>query len=527
MEPEESEKSEVMDSFQVEDINISRPLMHEHHTGQFAHSIQFWLSCLGSAVGYGNIWRFPSVLFNNGGGVFFIPYFICIFIIVFPLYYLECSYGQLFKKALHRYYDSINPKFLGVSAAVACVTLFLAMFYTTLLSWCISFLIQSFQDPLPWDTHSQENGVFWNSGYFKEDLLQASGGIGEYTHIVILVAVSFVIAGVANYIVIFNSLESVGYAVYVLIPLPYFLLSILFLKGITLEGFYTGWEFLFKPDWSKLWTFKIWKDAGAQVIFSLTIGVNVMMLFASNRDKNEKLLKAAIGVPILNFGTSIFASMTLFAFLGYASVKTEIPIEEMPMEGSELAFVVYPALITTLPFSQFWAIIFFIMLICLGLSSLCPYYEVCCCFLHGMLSRTKRFHKIDKKIVSLCFCFIVLVIDIILMASDAGFYWLTLFDHFSAGLNLLVLILIQTIILGWYLGLDYLEEKVHEKGETIPKIYKISIKYISPVFLCFLILFGIVDEIKNPLDMPPWAQFIGGSMLCFPILCIIASLVFR
>lgn len=184
-----------------------------------------------------------------------------------------------------------------------------------------------------------------------------------------------------------------------MIPLPYILLTILFLRGVTLPGFIEGWKYLFQPDWSKIFTFKIWKDAGAQVIFSSSIGVNIMMLFASNRDKDDHILSAAIGIPIMNFMTSIFSSMTLFAFLGYASVKMDIPISAMPLEGIELAFVVYPALITTLPWPQIWSILFFVMLICLGLSSIFPYYEVCITFIHGMMSRSKSLSSISRHTV--------------------------------------------------------------------------------------------------------------------------------
>jgi len=510
-----------------DDKEARKPLMHEDHKGEFSHAIQFWLSWLGSAVGYGNIWRFPYVLFNNGGGAFFIPYFVCIILIILPLYYLEWAYGQLFKKALHRYYDSINPKFLGLSAAISTVCFFTSIFLTTLLAWCINFLILSFQDPLPWDAQNEGPGVFWKEGYFKNELLHISEGIEDMNYIVFWIAFSFLISWVVNYMVIYKSLVSIGYAVYVLIPLPYFLLFVLFIRGVTLEGFYNGWIYLFEPDWSKIFTFKIWKDAGAQVIFSWSLGVNIMMLFSSNRGKDEKIFKASLGIPLMNFATSIFAWMALFSFLGYVSQRSGVPISEMPIEGSELAFVVYPALITTLPFPQFWSVLFFIMLIWLGLSSQFPYYEVWISFLHGMFSRSHKLHKVGKTTISICFCILVWIIDILFLASDAGFYWFTLLDHFAAGLNLLVLILVQTIFLGWFLDLDQIETRIIIKGETIPWIYKISIKYISPAFITFLIILGFIDEVKNPLEMPFWAQSLGYILLFLPPWLILGFLIFR
>ena len=115
----------------------------------------------------------------------------------------------------------------------------------------------------------------------------------------------------------------------------------------------------------------------------------------------------------------------------------------------------------------------------------------------------------------------VLVIDIIVFASDAGFYWFKLFDHFNAGLNLIVVLFWQTIILGWYLDLSELEEYVYLNRETIPKVYKISIKYVSPIFLGLLILIGIIDEFIRPPAIPFWALSIGAITGLLPLIFII------
>jgi len=112
-------------SFNVES-SIRR---NEKASGTYNNSIQFWLSCLGYAVGYGNIWRFPYMLYKNGGGVFLIPYFTCILFIVLPLSYLEISYGQVYRRAIHRYYDIIHPRLLGLSFGISSILFFIALYY--------------------------------------------------------------------------------------------------------------------------------------------------------------------------------------------------------------------------------------------------------------------------------------------------------------------------------------------------------------------------------------------------------------
>ena len=130
---------------------------HDYHTGRFSNQIEFWLSCLGYAVGYGNIWRFPYMLYRNGGGTFLIPWAVCIIIIALPLSYLEISYGQLYRRAVHRYFDTIHPRLLGLSFAVNSIVYFIAIYYMCLIAWCLTFFFYSFKDPLPWAPQEDES----------------------------------------------------------------------------------------------------------------------------------------------------------------------------------------------------------------------------------------------------------------------------------------------------------------------------------------------------------------------------------
>jgi solute carrier family 6 amino acid transporter-like protein 5/7/9/14 len=184
-----------------------------------------------------------------------------------------------------------------------------------------------------------------------------------------MIALSFLAVSLITYLTIYKGINSAKYVVYITVPLPYILMTVLFIKGLTLEGKSIGWIFLFKPDWSKLFTITIWADAAGQVLFSAGLAHNTMVKFASHRNEKDPLFWSTILLPILNFATSIFASLALFSFIGYASYKSGVSIEDMPIQGMELTFVAYPALINTLPYPQLWSILFFTMLTTLGLGS--------------------------------------------------------------------------------------------------------------------------------------------------------------
>ena len=199
--------------------------------------------------------------------------------------------------------------------------------------------------------------------------MRKSEGLFDIHSYSLWMMLSMVIVMGITFAIIYEGLDTAKYTVYFIVPFPYILITILFIKGLTLEGNYLGWAYLFKPDWSKLFTLQIWSDAAAQVLFSAGLAQNTFMKFGNHKRDGEPLLLSTICIPLLNFATSIYAGIALFAFVGYASAQTGVAIENMPMKGMELCFVVYPNLLNTLPWPHFWSILFFLMLTSLGLST--------------------------------------------------------------------------------------------------------------------------------------------------------------
>lgn len=264
-----------------------------------------------------------------------------------------------------------------------------------------------------------------------------SEGIFDMDHHIPWIIVSFVIVTIITFITEFRSLETAQVAIWIFIPSAYLILFILFIKGIMLEGREIGWVFLFEPEWEKLFTLQIWRDAVSQSIFSAGLGIHAVILFASHKTRGEAILTPSVGIPILNFATSIFAAITLFSFIGHASFKTGIAIRDMPIDGLELAFVAYPALLSTFPFPQVWSALFFLMLMFIGLSTQFAFVDVACTFIQGMCFRF-NYMGVSKTFVIFAFCALVLIIDITLLASNAGYHWVEFFDHYVVGLNLVI-----------------------------------------------------------------------------------------
>lgn len=172
-----------------------------------------------------------------------------------------------------------------------------------------------------------------------------------------------------TYFSAWKGLKSTGKIAYVSCLLPYLILTILLIKGFTLEGCSLGLKYLFLPDWSKLEDINIWKSAALQILFSSGVSYGPLMYYGTARKQSDKLLVVSFMVPILNSLTSIYAALTIFSFLGHVSTMTGIPIDELSQSGPDLLFVVFPALLGLLDGANFWAVVFFAMCVCLGVDS--------------------------------------------------------------------------------------------------------------------------------------------------------------
>lgn len=236
----------------------------ENAPEKFDANIEYWLSCIGFAVGYGNLWRFPYMLFQNGGAVFLIPYLLSLAIIGVPMYYMETAYGQLVNCKLHQRYAIIAPKAWGFILLQFFICFFTCVFYVSLMAWSFIYFFESFKSPLPWTIkkEGQSEGAVWNPDFLYQDVLGMSESITDTNRFVGYVTLCMFFSYIVLYFCVFKGLKSTGKFVYVSCLGPYFILLILMIRGFTLEGMGTGLKFLFKPDISKLGEPKLWKDAG-------------------------------------------------------------------------------------------------------------------------------------------------------------------------------------------------------------------------------------------------------------------------
>jgi len=321
----------------------------------------FLFAAIGSAVGLGNIWRFPYLTYKFGGGAFLIPYLLALIIIGIPLLILEFAIGQKLQQGAVGAFRKVNSRLRGIGAGAIISGFLVVIYYAAVIAWTVFFFVKSFNFELPW---AEDAGA-----YFFGSVLGISEGVGVLGGINIPLLFALFFVWLTIYLSVRNGIKSVGKVVLITMPLPIILLVILFFRGITLPGALTGISYYLTPDFSALLSTEIWLAAISQIFFTLSLAFGIMIAYASFNKEDQDVAGDAYITSIANSAISIFAGFVVFAVLGYMSFTSGVGIEEVAVSGPGLAFVVFPQALALMPLAWFFAILFFLMLFTLGLDS--------------------------------------------------------------------------------------------------------------------------------------------------------------
>lgn len=254
------------------DVDVKRQLFlknddkkeeEEEERMKWGQPIEYYLCVLGFAVGFGSLWRFPYLVFANGGGAFLFPYLVCFLIIATPGFFLETSLGQMIKDGVARCFGFIKPAYRGVGIAAVLICYFEGIYYNVLMAYALVFLYDSFEDPLPWKVEDPEDGKVWDEKYFYDKVLHKSESLDNLDGFNPRIMIAIIISYIILYLCIIKGIKSTGKVAYVSAPAPYIFLFILLIRGLFLDGSWDGIAYLFQVDWSKVWSFDVWAKAAS------------------------------------------------------------------------------------------------------------------------------------------------------------------------------------------------------------------------------------------------------------------------
>lgn len=455
----------------------------------------FIFAAVGSAVGLGNVWRFPYVAYENGGGAFLIPYFVALFTAGIPLVILEMGLGQRFQGSAPLALFRVNKKFEWVGWWALGVCAVIAIYYAVIMAWCWNYIVFSLNQAWGADADS----------FFYRQFLNLSDGPGHIGAISIPVLITLALTWIVIYWIIYKGVGRVGKVVMLTVPLPVILIFILFIRGITLPGAIEGLAYYLTPDFSKLLDPDIWLAAYGQVFFSVGLGWGILIAYASYRDKKDELVNNSFILALSDCGFSFFAGMAVFSILGYLAAISGKPVSDVAAAGFGLAFVAYPTAISQLPFLQsLFGIIFFLMLLTLGIDSAFAMVEA---IIAGFIDKW----NISKKTAAGIFCSAGFVLGL-LFTTPGGFYWLDIFDHWAGHYGLAAVGLMECIVIGWFMNTDDFRREINSISDfAVGRWWIWAVKYITPFILGLSIILDLISEFtSNYGDYPFWALITGG-----------------
>ena len=445
-------------------------------------NLAFMMAMIGSAVGLGNIWRFPNVLYSNGGGSFMIPYIVSLFLLGISFVLVEYAVGFKFKKSIARIMYSIKEKLEPVAWFILLVVFLITTYYVCVVGWDFIYIILSFTKA--WGTNPDL--------YFSNNVLHATDSIsGLFTIVPNVLFSVFIIWFIAWMILKRDLNEGIGRVSKILLPLLCLIVVGIVAFSLTLPGASIGYTQIFHPDWNALGNPNVWLAAFGQIVFSLSLGMAIAMTYASYLPEGSKLVDNAVIVAFSNSGFEVFNSIGIFSILGFMAATSGIPFNELVTEGTGLAFVVFPQVFNTMGSAAYIiGPLFFICILFAGITSVIALLEGVC------YSISEKF-LIERKKTATVVCIIGFLISCI-FATGAGSTILGIFDAYLNNFALLFAVLLECIIFGWVYKFDNLIETLNNNsGLQVGKTWKAVIKYILPICIGCLWLQGVYSTLSK------------------------------
>ena len=444
---------------------------------QWDSSLAFIFAMIGAAVGLGNIWRFSYVLYSNGGGSFFIPYFVAIAIMGIPFLILEYGVGFSFKESFFKIMKSIKPQFEIIAWILVLFVFVVVIYYMVILSWDLVYLLSSFT--FSWGA---------DAAAFFTETVGGSSNLSNAGFLLIPTTIGVLLLWVLLWFISHRNVDKgIGKISKILIPALFVIMGIIVVYALTLPGADIGISTLLTPDWTKLGDINIWLAAFAQIIFSLSMGQAIALTYASYLPENSKLIDNVFIVVASNSAFEIFTAFGVFSILGYMSATAGTPMVQLITEGTGLIFVVFPMIFNVMgPIGRILAPLLFLAILFAGITSALGFFEP---MLNSTSSKLGWSRKKTATILAVIGCAFSLI-----LTTGISSYLVGIIDSFVNQFGILLLIGIQCIIFAWYYGVDKFLPSLNEYSTfKVGKLWSFIIKYLLPVVLIGIWVVGIIN----------------------------------
>jgi NSS family neurotransmitter:Na+ symporter len=464
----------------------------------------FILAAIGSAVGLGNIWRFPYVAYENGGGAFFLPYLFALLTAGIPLLIMEFTLGHKYRGSAPLSYARMNRKTEWIGWWQVAIAFVIATYYAVIIAWAMSYTYFAFNQRWGEDT-----GGFLMNDYLQRVDLVTGGGPGDIGALVPGVFIPLVLVWIITLGVLFKGIKrGIEIANRIFIPLLVVMFFIIVIRAITLEGAMAGLDAFFKPDWSEIMSPGVWVAAYGQIFFSLSIAFAIMITYSSYLAKKSDITNNAFITGFSNSSFELLAGIGVFAALGFMANASGVAVADVASAGIGLAFVVFPEIINTFPgMNGLFGVLFFGSLVLAGLSSLISIVET---FVSAVQDKFK-FSR--RKAVAIGGGLSALIS--ILFATQGGLFFLDAADYFINTFGIALAGLVSVITVSWFTK-KLPELQTHADGVSDFRLgawWKYCLSIVTPIVLGYMFIQNTIENLTSNYEGYSSAFLFGSGWL--------------
>ncbi len=445
---------------------------------QFASKIGLIAATVGSAVGLGNVWRFPAEAQANGGAAFLIIYILCVFLLGVPVMITEFALGRSGRSDAVGSFMNLGAKkfWWGVGGLAILASYLILWFYMVVAGWTFEYLWQSVTGALYAPIEGTDGNLSAQFAVKMKEFITQGWNPLINTYIIIVINIAVLLGGVQKGIERLSN---------VLMPLLFIILIIFCCVSLSLSGAQEGLEFFLKPDFSKINPGVVLNALG-QAFFSLSLGMGILVTYSSYFPKNTKLTRTAITVSMLDLLVAVMMGIIIFPAV------TTFNLEGEGLRGATLVFITLPEVFAQMSWTQFWSSLFFLLLTVAAVTSTISIAEVTVAFLHD------RFGMSRLKAV-LTALLPVFAFSTVCSLSQGPLEYIHIFgrnifdflDNLATNIFLPIVALLMCIYMGWFAPKGLLKDQLSNHGTITSRLYKpfiFIIRFIAPALIALVLI---------------------------------------
>ncbi|MBQ4062058.1 MAG: sodium-dependent transporter [Christensenellaceae bacterium] len=444
--------------------------------GNWSSTFGFLMAAIGSAVGLGNMWGFPYKMGSNGGFAFLIIYLVLALLCGIVIMTIEMTIGRKTGKSPVLAMGQIGKRFKFVGWFGVLSAFIIMGFYTMIMGWVVRYVVDFFQAMIGIDVFAGMNGVEYFSSVYTDTTASFI-----YTFIAFALTSVIVMGGVSKGIERFSKIA---------IPALFGLLIVVIIKGLTMPGAGEGVKFMFTFDAENFNLFKTVRSAGGQMMFSLSLGMGILITYGSYMNKSENISRSAYIIPIADTIIAILSGLAIFPAVFALGME--------PGGGVGLLFSTLHGVFNDMgAIGPFFGFLFYILVLIATVTSTVSLVEVVAA--HFIDTRIDKGKPAKRKLVTGLCCLAMFVISIPVifdklgeggMIKPLGMIWLDFYDFVSEGLMMPIGALVLCILVGWKLKMKFMDDEITLNGNKFVGrgFFAVCVKYVTPILFTFLIV---------------------------------------